>query len=209
MSIIDNLLNKFKGQPRRMKKTVKLLRPLGFRGENFRVPPDGETEKGFHCKTPSGKGEKLFIKWGPTWNFPDGIEAYGVEGTPLTAHPTLEGVKIPVSEYLREAWGKEKIILDDGSEIEDYIYDRLPDKLRTHTENMGVICGIKATMPGEDMDLSQIETSSILRESHAANIKNYGLSTPKKNSLTDNLITIVAMALSFFVGMLAQMKGWI
>jgi len=192
MSITDRIFG-----PKRMKKTVKLLRPLGFRGENFRVPPDGETEKGFHCKSPGGKGEKLFFKWGPTWSFPDGIEAYGVEGTPLTAHPTLEGLKIPVSDFLQETWGKE-------------VYDNLPDKLRTPIEtDMAVICGIKATMPGEDMDLSQIETSSILRESHAANIKNYGLSTPKKNALTDNLITIVAMALSFFVGMLAQMKGWI
>ena len=191
-----SFLDRFIGKPRRMKKTVKLLRPLGFRGENFRVPPDGETAKGFHCKSPSGKGEKLFIKWGPSWTFPDGIEAFGVEGTPLTAHPTLEGIKIPVSDFLQETWGKD-------------VYDNLPDKLRTPIEtDMAVICGIKATMPGEDMDLSQIETSSILRESHAANIKNYGLSTPKKNALTDNLITIVAMALSFFVGMLAQMKGW-
>ena len=182
------------GSPKQRKKTVKLLRPLDYRGENFKV--NTETDKGFHTKGPGGI-EKLFIKWGPSWNFPDGIEAFGVEGTPLTAHPTLEGVKIPVSDFLKLAWT-------------DEVYDNLPDKLKFPVESdLGIICGIKATMPGEDMDLSQIDTSSILRESHAANIKNYGLSTPKKNALKDNIITLVAMALSFFVGMLAQMKEWI
>jgi len=184
------------GSPKQRKKTVKLLRPLDFRGENFPVKRDGETDKGFHCKQKGGL-EKLFIKWGPSWSFPDGIEAFGVEGTPLTAHPTLEGVKIPVSDFLKEIWTED-------------VYNNLPDKLRIPVESdIGIICGIKATMPGEDMDLSQIETSSILRESHAANIKNYGLSTPKKNALRDNLMTLIIGGLCFFFGMLAQMKGWI
>ena len=180
--------------PKRVKKTVKLLRPLDYRGEDFKVSL--ETTVGFHCKQKGG-ADKLFIKWGPAWTFPNEIIAFGVEGTPLTAHPTLEGVKIPVNEFLKAVW-------PEG------IYDNLPDHLRNPVEtDMGIICGIKATMPGESMDLSQIDTASILRESHAIQIKEYGKSTPKKNALRDNLVTIVAMVLSFFVGMLAQMKGWI
>jgi len=197
MSLIDRLL----GKPRRTRKTVKLLRPLDFRGENF--PVKLESEKGFHCKA-SGGVEKLFIKWGPSWTFPEGIEAFGVEGTPLIAHPTLENMKIPVSDWLREAWGLHK----DGSG--DFIYDRLTDRMKNIVEtDMGIICGIKATMPDESMDLSSLEIDSILRESDAAQMREFGKSTPKRNALKDNLTTIIAMALSFFVGMLAEMKGWI
>ena len=188
-----NILERLTG-PRRVKKTVKLLRPLDYRGENF--PVKMESEKGFHCKAVGGV-EKLFIKWGPVWTFPGGIEAFGVEGTPLTAHPTLEGVKIPVSDFLKEIWTEE-------------VYDNLPDKLRNPIEgDVGIICGIKATLPGEDMVLSGLEINSILRESDAAQMREFGKSTPKKNVLKDNLVTLIAMALSFFVGMLAEMKGWI
>lgn len=195
MSLLDRLM----GRTPRKRKTVKLLRPLDYRGEDY--PVKLESEKGFHCKA-SGGVEKLFIKWGPAWTFPNEIVAFGVEGTPLIAHPTLEGVKIPVKDWLRETWGKD--------EMGDFYYDKLPDDLRNPVEtDMGIICGIKATMPDEDMDLSSIEIDSILRESDAAQMREFGKSTPKKNALKDNLTMIIAMALSFFVGMLAEMKGWI
>lgn len=197
MSLLDRLM----GRTPRTRKTVKLLRPLDYRGEDF--PVKLETEKGFHCKVAGGV-EKLFIKWGPSWTFPNEIVAFGVEGTPLTAHPTLENVKIPISDWLREAWGKH----EDGSG--DYIYDRLTDRMRNIVEtDMGIICGIKATMPDENMDISSLEIDSILREADAAQMREFGKSTPKKNALRDNLTMIIAMALSFFVGMLAEMKGWI
>jgi len=194
-----SFLDRFIGKPRRMKKTVKLLRPLDYRGETFKVKL--ESENGYHCQASEGT-EKLFIKWGPSWTFPGEIVAFGVEGTPLTAHPTLDNLEIPVSDFLREVWGKH----EDG----DYVYDHFDVEMRNKVESdIGIICGIKATMPDKNIDVSSIDIDNILREADAAQMREFGKYKPKKNALTENMITLVAMALSFFVGMLAQMKGWI
>jgi len=182
----------FSGPPRK-RKEVLLLRPLDFRGEVHKV--ERETEHGIHCVN-SGGVKPFFFKWGPAWTFPNLIRFIGVEGTPMTAHPTLEGMKIKISDFLKEVW-------PPGS------YEKLPDKLRNPIEtDYGFICGIKATMPDETMDFTGLQADAVLTESDIYHMENFGKYRPKKEILKDLIPTLILIVLSFFTGMLAQMKGW-
>ena len=74
---------------------------------------------------------------------------------------------------------------------------------------MGVICAIDAAMPDPGIGLDQLEITSIMKESHSVQIKEFGKMTQKKDMVRENLVTIIAMILSFFVGAFASMKGWL
>jgi len=180
--------------PSLKRKEILLLRPLDFRGET--LPVGTETDKGLYCKKINGVS-KLFFKFGPAWTFPHMIRFLGVEGTPITAHPTIEGIKIKVSDFLKEVW-------PPGT------YEKMPEELRNPIEtDYGVICGLKATMPDENLDLGSLDVDALLRESDAAQMKDFGESTPKKNFVKDNLPILVFGFLCFIAGAFANLKKWI
>ena len=180
----------------RKKKEVLLLRPLDFRGEVLRV--ERETDNGLHCSKYEGV-KHMFFKFGPAWTFSDTIRFLGVEGTPLTAHPTLDGLKIPISDFLREVWPENT-------------YEKLPNELRNPIESdYGIICGIKAIMPDEtlDEDIKSIKADSILLEQDIMQMENFGKSTPKKTILSrDTLMSIIIGILCFIAGAYSNLKGW-
>ena len=185
--------------PSLKKKEVLLLRPLDYRGET--LPVDNETDRGVYCRKIKGVS-RLFFKFGPAWTFPNVIRFLGVEGTPITAHPTIEGLKIPLEDFLREVWKKDE-------KDNEYYYDKLPDHLRLPLEtDIGVICGLKATMPDESMDLKSLNADALLKESDAAQMKEFGKSTPKKDWKRDMTTFIIPAALGFFAGIVVQLKGW-
>jgi len=185
-----NLFNRNPGK----KKTVAWLRPLDFRGEELAVK--SESEKAVYCKTNDGK-EKMFFNWGPAWTFANKILFFGVVGIPLTAHPSINGMKIPLKDFLTEVWPK-------GT------YEKLNPTLKTPIESeMGVICAIDATLPDANLGLDKLEITSIMKESYTVQLKEFGKQTQKKDMVRENLITIIAMILSFFVGAFAVTKGWI
>jgi len=176
------------------KKTVAWLRPLDFRGEELAVK--SESDKAVYCKTNDGK-EKIFFNWGPAWTFANKILFFGVVGTPLTAHPSITGLRIPLKDFLTEVWPK-------GT------YKSLRPALKIPIESeMGVICAIDAAMPDPGLGLDKLEISSIMKESHSVQIKEFGKQVQKKDMVRENLITIIAMILSFFVGAFAVTKGWL
>lgn len=182
----------FLGPPRK-RKEVLLLRPLDFRGEVHKV--ERETDHGIHCVKSHGV-KPFFFKWGPAWTFPTLIRFIGVEGTPMTAHPTLEGMKIKVSDFLKEVWPPDT-------------YEKLPDDLRNPIEtDYGFICGIKATMPDEGMDLAGLQADAVLTESDIYHMENFGKHRPKKEVLRDIVNMLIPIALGFFAGIVAQSKGW-
>ncbi|OGN91079.1 MAG: hypothetical protein A2Z70_00745 [Chloroflexi bacterium RBG_13_48_17] len=179
--------------PSLKKKEVLLLRPLDYRGET--LPVENETDRGVYCRKIKGVN-RLFFKFGPAWTFPNVIRFLGVEGTPITAHPTIEGVKIPIKDFLLEVWPK-------GA------YDAMPDTLKNPIEtDIGVICGIKATMPDENMDLESLNADALLKEADAAQMKEFGKSTPKKDWKRDMTTFLIPAALGFFAGIVVQLKGW-
>jgi len=176
------------------KKIVAQLRPLDFRGEEHKVK--SESDKAIYCKTNDGK-EKMFFKWGPAWTFANKILFFGVDGTPLTAHPSITGLRIPLKDFLTLVW-------PEGQ------YKSLRPALKIPIESaMGVICAIDAAMPDPGLGLDKLEISSIMKESHSVQIKEFGKQTQKKDMVRENLITIIAMILSFFVGAFAVTKGWL
>ena len=176
------------------KKTVAWLRPLDFRGEELAVK--SESDKAVYCKTNDGK-EKMFFNWGPAWTFANKILFFGVVGTPLTAHPSIKGLRISLKDFLTEVW-------PTGT------YEKLKPELKIPIESeMEVICAIDAAMPDPGIGLDQLEITSIMKESHSVQIKEFGKMTQKKDMVRENLVTIIAMILSFFVGAFASMKGWL
>jgi len=186
-------MNLFSRNPTK-KKIVAQLRPLDFRGEEHNVKT--ETDRAIHCKTKDGK-DKMFFKWGPAWTFPNKILFLGVDGTPLTASPSVKGLKIPIKDFLTEVWPK-------GT------YEKLKPELKTPIEGeIGVICAIDAAMPDAALGLDKLEITSIMKESYTVQLKEFGKQVLKKDMVRENLITIIAMALSFFCGAFASMKGWI
>jgi len=64
-------------------------------------------------------------------------------------------------------------------------------------------------MPDPGLGLDKLEISSIMKESHSVQIKEFGKVVQKKDMVRENLITIIAMILSFFVGAFAVTKGWL
>lgn len=193
MSFLRNLFS-----PRTKKKEVLLLKPLDYRGEI--LPVDSESDRGVYTHKIKGVN-RTFFKFGPAWTFPNVIRFLGVEGTPLTGHPTIEGFKITVRDFLKEVWGKD----EDGNDF----YDKLPDNLRTPIESeYGIICGLKTVMPDERMDLTEINANSVLNESNIAMMRDYAKSTPKKNTVRDTINFLLPVLFGFFLGIVVQMKGW-
>ena len=193
MSFLSNLFG-----PKVKKKEVLLLKPTDFRGEV--IPVESESDRGVYTRKVKGIS-RTFFKFGPAWNFPNVIRFIGVEGTPLTAHPTTEGFKITVRDFLKEVWGKDE-------EGDDY-YDKLPDKLRVPVEaEYGIICGLKTVLPGENMDLTEINANSVLNENNISMMRDYAKSTPKKSNTRDIINFLIPVALGFFVGIVVQIKGW-
>jgi len=186
----------FLGPPRK-RKEVLLLRPTDHRATSLKVKR--ETDVGLQCAKNEGIEYRIF-KHGPAWSFPDADRFICVEGVPMTTYiaENKDIVTATIPEFLKFAWGDEKL------------YNKLPENLKEPLE--GKWASTVTVLPEEKEiphGLDKLRAAAILREHIMGMFEDFAISTPKKDKIKELATFIIPIALGFFAGIVANIKGWL
>ena len=184
------------GRPQRKRKEVLLLSPSDHRGSTLKI--SRETDVGLKCAKHEGVEYRIF-KHGPAWGFPDADRFVCIEGTPMTTFivENKEVKKLSIPDFLKFAWGDEKL------------YNKLPGNLKEPLE--GKWAATVTVLPEEKEiphGLDKLRAAAILREHIMAMFEDFANSEPKKDKIKELAAFIIPIALGFFAGIVANIKGW-
>ena len=180
-------------------KEVYVLNPKDHRG--FELKVNRETDVGCKCDKYEGVEYQLF-KLGPGWSFPNADRFFTHEGIPMTTYFIEEEEhSVTVPEFLKFAWG--------GNEQGENLYSKLPTHLKEPLEGKWLATvTVKPIELDPTLGLDRIKANAILREHNIEMMEDFARSEPKPEKLKKMMETILPLALGFFAGIVANMKGW-
>ena len=177
------------------KKSVLLLRPRDHRGDI--IPVEKETVFGLSCKKTNGVNYNFF-KYGPSWNFKDGIRFLAVEGSVYTARVSAMGEEIreTLANTLKMLWGEET-------------YMKLPKQIRAKVEDGTVGVIVKPTPINEEEGIIPMSQDDLLNEEDAEMLKRLTEGEKIGTTAKDMLFVGMAVICGVFAGYLIAIKGMI
>lgn len=178
------------------KKEVLLLRPRDHRGADLSVKR--ESDVGLKCNKYEGI-EYLIFKHGPGWSFANVDRFLAVEGTPMTTYISEDDeiVEVSVPEFLKFAWGDEKL------------YNRLPSELKDPLEGKwAATVTVKPEKLDPALKLDPLQAMSILREHNVDMMEDFAQAEPKKDTVKEMMKFWLPAVAGFLAGIVAQLKGW-